>query len=143
MKNLLIRLSKNFKRFFIGTVACLFSSQLLAADAATGTAPGATDAGSGMMSQLLLLAVFAFALYFMILRPQSKRAKQQRDLISGLQKGDEVITAGGILGRIQRVKDDFIVLGIAEGTEILIQKQAIAGTLPKGTMKDIAVSKAN
>lgn len=113
--------------------------------ATTATTDGTTAASSttaaeppsGMMAQLLMLGAFGFIFYFLIWRPQNKRAKQQRDLISSLQKGDEVITAGGILGKIQRIKDDFLVLSISEGTEILVQRQAIAGTLPKGTMKDI------
>lgn len=112
------------------------SSNLVYAEGAAGAASG-PDASSGMVTQLVMLGAFGFIFYFLIWRPQSKKAKQQRDLIETLQKGDEVITAGGILGKISRVKEGFLVLTIAEGTEIVIQKQAIAGTLPKGTMKDI------
>lgn len=136
MNKLLIKLSKNFSGLLLGS---LFSSALFADAATTAatTSGAAAEPTSGMMAQLLMLAAFGFIFYFLIWRPQNKRAKQQRDLIGNLQKGDEVITAGGILGKIQRVKDDFLVLVISEGTEVLIQKQAIAGTLPKGTIKDI------
>lgn len=134
MKNRIrCKLLKQFATLLSGS---LFASALFA-EGTTGVAASAPDATSGMVTQLLMLAAFGFIFYFLIWRPQSKKAKQQRDLISSLQKGDEVITAGGILGKIQRVKDEFLVISIAEGTEIILQKQAIAGTLPKGTMKDI------
>lgn len=138
MKKSLIKLSKNIAGFLLGSI---FSSTLFAEAATSAAATQASgqsaDSTSAMMGQILMLAAFGFIFYFLIWRPQNKRAKQQRDLIASLQKGDEVITAGGILGRIQRVKDDFLVLVISEGTEVFVQKQAISGTLPKGTMKDI------
>jgi preprotein translocase subunit YajC len=94
--------------------------------------------GSGeWRAQGVMLAAFAFIFYFLILRPQTKRAKQHKSLVLGLQKGDEVITAGGLLGRISRVTDDFLVVAISEGTEVVVQKQAIAGSIPKGTLKNI------
>lgn len=111
----------------------LFFSSPLFAEAAQGEAMGS----SGMIANMAMLGVFAFVFYFMILRPQSKRAKQQRDLISNLQKGDEVITAGGILGKVNRITDSFFVLTIAEGVEIAVQRQAVAGLIPKGTLKNI------
>lgn len=119
---------------------CLFSAPLLAEPAAAvnaNAAGGIGGIGSGALSQILLLGAFAVIFYFLILRPQSKRAKQQRDLITNLEKGDEVVTAGGILGKIHRIADNFLVLMVAEGVEIVIQKQAIAGSLPKGTIKNI------
>jgi len=70
-------------------------------------------------------------------RPQSKRAKEHKNLVSGLSKGDEVITNGGIAGKISKVSDDFIRVEIAEGVEIKIQKVAISTALPKGTLKSI------
>ena len=112
---------------------CLLSTPLLAEPAAAAS----EGIGSNAISQVLMLGAFAFIFYFLILRPQSKRAKQQRELITNLQKGDEVVTAGGILGKIHRVADNFLVLMIAEGVEIVVQKQAIAGSLPKGTIKNI------
>lgn len=114
---------------------CFLSAPLFAEPAAV-TAEGI---GDHLLNNpnLLLFGVFAFIFYFLILRPQSKRAKQQRDLITNLQKGDEVVTAGGILGKIHRVLDNFLVLMIADDVEIVVQKQAIAGSMPKGTIKNI------
>lgn len=94
-------------------------------------------AGSGVMANVMMLVAFGLIFYFLILRPQSKRAKQHRDLVSSLQKGDEVVTSGGILGKISKVSDDFIVLTIADGIDIVIQRQSIAGSVPKGTLKSI------
>ncbi|HKY69864.1 MAG TPA: preprotein translocase subunit YajC [Gammaproteobacteria bacterium] len=89
------------------------------------------------MSQMLVLVGFIFIFYFLMWRPQSKRAKQHRALIASLDKEDEVVTSGGILGRVVKVTDSFIVLSIAEGIEIPIQKNAVAASLPKGTIKSI------
>lgn len=93
--------------------------------------------GSNALGQILMLVAFACIFYFLILRPQNKRAKEHRALISGLQKNDEVLTSGGILGKVSKVSDDFLVLNIAEGVEVMIQKQAVATVLPKGTIKAI------
>ena len=87
--------------------------------------------------QVVFLGGFILLFYFLLWRPQSKRAKEHRQLISGLDKGDEVVTSGGIAGRIVRVKDDFVVIQIAEGVEIKVQKVAVAAALPKGTLKEI------
>lgn len=84
---------------------------------------------------IMMLAVFVVFMYFGIWRPQSKRAKEQRDLIGSLQKGDEVLTAGGILGRIVKVSENYVVVGISETTEIVLQKSSIVSALPKGTIK--------
>lgn len=92
---------------------------------------------SGAMSQIVLLGGFFLIFYFFIIRPQSKRAKAHRDLIAQLTKGDEVTTNGGILGKIAKVTDDFLVLTVAEGIDIRIQKQAIAHVMPKGTFKSV------
>jgi preprotein translocase subunit YajC len=104
------------------------------AEAAT-TAPQA--AGAAPAFDLLLLGGFAVIFYLMIWRPQSKRAKEQRELLASLSKGDEVATTGGLLGKVTRVTDDFIVIEIADGTEIKFQKVAVASVLPKGTLKNI------
>ena len=73
----------------------------------------------------------------MIWRPQAKRAKEQKNLLSALQKGDEVVTNGGIAGKIVKVSDDFVVLEVSDSVELKFQKGAIAATLPKGTLKAI------
>jgi preprotein translocase subunit YajC len=89
------------------------------------------------LSSIFLLVGFVVIFYFLLWRPQSKRAKEQRDLVSSLAKGDEVVTSGGILGKITKIADNYITVAIAEGVEILVQKNAVALTLPKGTMKDL------
>jgi len=73
----------------------------------------------------------------MIIRPQMKQAKEQRNMIAALQKGDEVVTSGGIVGKVTKVTDAFITLEIAANTEITVQKHAIQSALPKGTIKSI------
>jgi preprotein translocase subunit YajC len=79
----------------------------------------------------VLFAVF----YFMLIRPQMKRAKEQRAMIGGLAKGDEVVTNGGIAGRIDELGDSFVTLEIATNVKIKLQKSAITLVLPKGTLK--------
>lgn len=91
----------------------------------------------GGFSLLIMLGIFVFFMYFAIWRPQSKRAREHRDLIGSLTKGDEVITTGGILGRIAKITDQYLVISIAENVEITVQKSAIANALPKGTLKSI------
>jgi preprotein translocase subunit YajC len=73
----------------------------------------------------------------MIIRPQMKQAKEQRNMIAALQKGDEVVTSGGIVGKVTKVTDTFVNIEIATNTEITVQKQAIQSALPKGTIKSI------
>ncbi len=109
----------------------LFISQ---AHAAAAPAQGADG-----MSMLIMLAVFGLVFYFMIYRPQAKRVKEHKNLMSELSKGDEVLTQGGIVGKIVKVSDekDFIVVSIGEGTEVTVQKGAINAVLPKGTMKSL------
>jgi len=72
-----------------------------------------------------------------MIRPQSKRAKEHRNLIGGLAKGDEVVTAGGILGRISKISDAYITLALTDNVEILVQKSSIVNALPKGTLKTL------
>jgi preprotein translocase subunit YajC len=76
-------------------------------------------------------------LYFLMIRPQMKRAKEQKQMIEALQKGDEVITAGGVVGRITKLSDAYVSLEIAPNTEINVQKAAVQVLLPKGTIKSI------
>ncbi|MBB3332462.1 preprotein translocase subunit YajC [Halomonas campaniensis] len=95
-------------------------------------------AGSGM-AQIVMLVGFVLIFYFLLWRPQAKRAKQHKQLIGGLSKGDEIVIGGGVLGRITKVSDDseFLTMEIAEGTQISVQKNAVAAVLPKGTIKSI------
>ncbi|ACV35803.1 preprotein translocase subunit YajC [Accumulibacter sp.] len=96
----------------------------------------ATDPTGGFMQLLPIILMFV-VLYFLMIRPQMKRAKEHKALIEGLAKGDEVVTGGGIAGRVTRVSDSFIALQIAEAVEIHVQKQAVTLVLPKGTLKEL------
>ncbi|MCD6039177.1 MAG: hypothetical protein K0S27_577 [Gammaproteobacteria bacterium] len=100
------------------------------------TAVPAQQQGGGF-SLMLMTGVFIFFMYFVIWRPQSKRAKEQRTLLNSLTKGDEVVTTGGILGKIAKLGDNYVQLTLADNVEITIQKNSIAGALPKGTLKSL------
>ena len=86
-------------------------------------------------SPLIMLAVFFAVFFFFVIRPQAKRAKEHRTMISALSKGDEVVTSGGILGRIDEVGDSFITVEVSDGVRLKLQKGAITTVLPKGTLK--------
>lgn len=90
--------------------------------------------GSGIMGLLPLFIIFA-VFYFFLIRPQMKQAKEHKQMVESLNKGDEVVTNGGMLGKINKVGDNFIILEIAKGIEVKVQKQAISATMPKGTIK--------
>lgn len=94
------------------------------------------DPTGGMMQFLPLIVIFAL-FYFMMIRPQMKRAKEQKNMLDSLQKGDEVITAGGELGKVVKVGEAYVSLEIAENVVINVQKAAITTLLPKGTIKSI------
>ena len=100
------------------------------ADAAAPAAAG--PAGTGF--EWVFLVGFLVIFYLMIWRPQAKRAKEHKNLLGNLQKGDEVVTSGGIAGKVTKVADDFVV---SDNVELKFQKAAIAATLPKGTLKAI------
>lgn len=89
------------------------------------------------MNQLLFFAVLFGAFYFFMIRPQSKKAKEHKNLIANVAKGDEVVTTGGILGTVNKVTDAFFVLSVSEGVDITVQKNSIATCLPKGTLKSV------
>jgi preprotein translocase subunit YajC len=95
-----------------------------------GAAGGAGHLGA-LMLPVLLLVVF----YFLLIRPQNKRAKEQREMLSKVAAGDEVATTGGILGKVTEVGDQFLTLEIASGVNIKLQKFQVAQVLPKGTVK--------
>jgi len=94
-------------------------------------------AQQGGISFIMMLVIFFVFIYFAIWRPQSKRAKEQQTLMSGLAKSDEVMTTGGMLGRITKVSEQYITLQIANNVEIVLQKSAVVNVLPKGTLKAI------
>ncbi|HVE43696.1 MAG TPA: preprotein translocase subunit YajC [Gammaproteobacteria bacterium] len=106
-------------------------------DALADTAAQAAQPAPAGISFITMFLIFVFIVYFAIWRPQSKRAKEQRDLLTSLAKGDEVVTAGGLLGRVQKITDQHIVLGITDNTDIIIQKESVTSILPKGTMQSI------
>ena len=99
----------------------------------------AAEAGGGAASYLNLLFLGGFVLifYFLLIRPQSKRRKEHRALMAGLAKGDEVVTAGGIVGQVSKVEDDFVKVKVASNIELRLQKSAVSATLPKGTLKSL------
>jgi len=100
------------------------------AQAAGGSAPGGFS-----LQQLLFPALLLVVFYFLLIRPQSKKAKEQRDMLSKISAGDEVTTSGGILGKVIDVGDQYMTLEIADGVNIKIQKFQVAQVLPKGTVK--------
>ena len=92
--------------------------------------------GSNLTSFLPIILMFV-VLYFLMIRPQMKRQKEQKTMMDALAKGDEVVAASGILGKVIKVTDAYITLEVAEGTEVLVQKHAVATLLPKGTIKSL------
>ena len=101
------------------------------------TAPAAAAGGdmqSTLMSMLPLLLMFA-VLYFVMIRPQMKKQKEHRAMIDALAKGDEVATAGGILGKVSSLSDGYMSLEISAGVEVQVQRSAVIQVLPKGTIK--------
>ncbi len=109
--------------------------QILPASQA-GFLPAGAPQGSGGL-EIIMLVVLMVVFYFFLIRPQTKRAKEHRELVSALDKGDEVVTTGGLLGKITKVSDDFVVLEIADRLEVKVQKHSVQATLPKGTIKSI------
>ena len=105
----------------------------LITDAWAQAAPGA---GGGQFQFALLMAAFIALFYFMLIRPQQRRAKEHQTLVSKLASGDEVVTSGGLLGRITDVGDTFVTLEVAEGVRVKVQKAKIAQLMPKGTLKN-------
>ncbi len=102
---------------------------------AQAAAPGAAGAAGNPLISFLPLIVLFGIFYFMLIRPQMKRAKEQRTMVAALAKGDEVLTNGGLLGRIDEIADQFVMLEIAPNVRVKMQKQAISMVLPKGTLK--------
>ena len=91
---------------------------------------------SGFIGFLPIILMFVL-LYFLMIRPQMKRAKEQKAMIEALQKGDEVVTAGGLVGRITKLGEQYLTLEIAPNTEIVLQRSAVQVPLPKGTLKTL------
>ena len=102
--------------------------------AQTAPAAAAGDVGSSLMSMLPLVLMFV-VLYFVMIRPQMKRQKEHRAMIDALAKGDEVATAGGLLGKVTKLGDSHLSVEIAAGVEVQLQRNAVVQVLPKGTIK--------
>ena len=98
---------------------------------ATGSTPG-----SDLMAFLPMVAIFV-VFYFLLIRPQQKRAKETKAMLQALQKGDEVVTSGGVLGKISKLTDSYATVEIAPNVEITVQRSAISLLLPKGTIKSL------
>ncbi|MEE8208420.1 MAG: preprotein translocase subunit YajC [Nitrosomonadaceae bacterium] len=100
-------------------------------------AQASTPAGGGMLMELPLIALVIAIFYFVVIRPQTKRSKEQKSMIEALQKGDEVVTSGGELGRVTKLTGNYLILEVSPNVEIILQKTAIQTLLPKGTLKSI------
>ena len=107
---------------------------MIISNAFAQAAPAGGDAG--FMGLLPIVLMFVL-LYFLMIRPQMKRAKEHKQMVEALQKGDEVLAAGGVLGRITEMRDAYVSLEIAPGIEISVQRSAVQTLLPKGTMKSL------
>jgi len=102
--------------------------------AAAQTAPAAQP--DGTFSLVMIVAIFVL-FYFMLIRPQNKRAKEQRAMLSQLKKGDEIVTSGGILAKVVNLGEQYIKVALAGGVEINLQRGAVSTILPKGTLKSL------
>ncbi len=99
------------------------------------TAPAAAPTMQDSLMSMLPIILMFVVLYFIMIRPQMKKAKEHRAMVEALAKGDEVVTAGGIVGRVTSLSENYIGVEIANGVEVQLQRQAVAQVLPKGTMK--------
>ena len=97
-------------------------------------APAAASTESGLLGMLPLVLMFV-VLYFVMIRPQMKRQKEHKAMIEAIAKGDEVVTAGGVVGKVAKLGDSFVHLEVANGVELQLQRSAITQVLPKGTLK--------
>ena len=94
-------------------------------------------AAPSIWATLLPFVLLIAAIYLILIRPQQKRNKQHRNMLAALQKGDEIVTIGGIVGRITRITDDHVIISVADGVDIPFQKHAIQTVLPKGTVESV------
>jgi preprotein translocase subunit YajC len=101
-------------------------------DAMAAAPQGQADPLTSFLPLILIFVVF----YFLLIRPQSKKAKEHKQMVEALAKGDEVVTNGGLLGRIARVGDNFIELDVGNEVTVKVQRQAVANLMPKGTIKE-------
>jgi len=107
---------------------------LVISDAHAADPAPAGQQGGGLMAFLPLIVIFVI-FYFLLIRPQTKRAKEHREMIAKLGKGDEVVTSGGILGRVTDLEEAFLTVEVANGVAVKVQRHAVTQVLPKGTIK--------
>ncbi len=106
-------------------------------DAIADAGAGATQSPDALTSLILPIGLVVL-FYFFLIRPQSKRQKEHKKMVSDLQKGEEILTSGGILGKITSVNDDFVTLEIAKDVSLTMQKSAVQTIMPKGTIKELS-----
>jgi preprotein translocase subunit YajC len=104
-------------------------------NSAYAQAAGGAAGGSSLLNMMMLPVVFLGVMYFLMIRPQNKRAKEQREMLSKIAVGDEIATTGGILGKVSEVGEQFLTVEIANGVNVKLQKFQVALVLPKGTVK--------
>lgn len=100
-------------------------------------AQGAAPSGADSLLQFFPLVILVVVFYFALIRPQSKRAKEHSAMIAALSRGDEVVTNGGLLGKITAIGENFIQIEIAEGVQVKVQKNSVSAMMPKGTIKNL------
>jgi len=103
--------------------------------------PAGGAGGDAGLINLLFLGGFVLIFYFLLIRPQNKRRKEHQALVTNLSKGNEIVTAGGIVGLITKVEDDFVKVQVGDNVEMRIQKSAVGATLPNGTIKSLEAEK--
>ena len=102
----------------------------------TAHAAGEASQQPGLMTNLLMIAVFVAIFYFLIWRPQAKRAKEHRSLVESLGLGSEVVFAGGRMGKITKIEGDFVVVELSRGVEVKVQRASVISVLPEGTLNN-------
>jgi len=125
-----------FARLSMPQVLVKLMDFLINTAAAQSPLGGGGGGGQGVLSALMLPALLLVVFYFLLIRPQNKRAKEQREMLAKIAAGDEVATTGGILGKVVEVGEQFLTLEIANGVQIKLQKFQVSLLLPKGTVKN-------
>ena len=104
---------------------------------ANAYAEGAPAQQGDPLQFVIMIGIFFAIMYFMIIRPQQKRAKEHESLLSGLSKGDEVVTSGGVIGKVVGIGENFVEIKVSENSTMNVQKHAVTSVMPKGTMKSL------
>ena len=126
-----------FKSFLKQCLSALFASLVAISTAAASTPAARPDMHQSFTQMAIMFALFIGIFYFLLIRPQSKKQKQHRELVSSIKKGDEVVTAGGIVARVKACQEQYVVLLLNDQSEIVMQKGSVSSVLPKGTLADI------